>query len=211
MIINRSNTLKWTTGILFLLLLIVSCSKQPDVSPEPKSDKCKECDCKEWRYSSPYFSNEGIFEAKGVANPSPNFQKQRDDAIQNGVNTLSTLWESNINSYTEKYVHEYQDFLKPGTRSQELFDRFVSLSNQNTLKRMKMDECEEPETGRYWVFAYISTAAIDVANAEAALALDDYILQQRKEEFREIIKEERAAAILLEEQQYEQARAKLHK
>ena len=181
--------------ILLITLLVSSCSNQPDISPQPASNQCKECDCKEWRFTTPYLGNDEILEAKGVSNPSPNFQKMRDDAIQNAINTLSTLFESNIDRYTEKYIHEYQNYADGDKISNELYDKLVTASNKNTVKRVKMDECEDPKTGRYWVFAYISTAAIDVASADVALQLDDFITDQQKELFRAKRNKEREDAL----------------
>ena len=152
--------------------------------------------------------NEEIFEAKGVANPSPNFQKMRNDAIQNALTTLSTLYESNIDSYTEKYIHEYENFTG-GNISKELYDQLITASNENTIKRVKMDECDDPDTGRYWVFAYISSAAIDVASADAAQILDNFKTEQKKEEFRDIRNKERENALNKEKELNELAGKKM--
>lgn len=170
-----------STGVtrIVLVLSIFLLAGCPPLPPPPPTG----CAAKNWIDVSPYFGSQEIFEAKGVADPSPIFQKQRMDAIENGIEVLSMLLETNVDGYSQDMIHEFQDYIKEGTNSNVLYDRLRTISHENTLKRIKMDECPDNETGRYWVFVYVTSASIEEATLDAFTDLADFIAQEYREDF----------------------------
>ncbi len=170
-----------------IILLMAGCiPPPPETEDEPSVSEMMSCAGKEWIKKSPFWENDQIFEAKGLAPPSPNPQDTRDNAIENAMNTLSRLYDSDVKSYSERFVHQYRDWFKnpDNAKSDELYEQLRTILNKNKLKWLKMDECEDQTTGRWWVFLYTSKANLEAAEREASLEFKEYIIEQRREEFR---------------------------
>lgn len=177
-------------SIIFLISLIERCYLEPSVKPKSDVSDKMSCTGKAWINISPYFDSDSIFEAKGLAPPSPNPQITRNNAIEDALNNLSRLYNSHIQSYSKNFIYEYKDWVSNNVSSEELYNKILSIINSNTLKFVKVDECVDSKTGNWWVLAYTSVASIESAEREATLQMPDLIIGTNSENFRKIIKKQ---------------------
>ncbi len=188
---NRNGRISLHQIALFIgLAVVVGCiGKPPVIEPDDEVviDRMS-CghDGKEWIVKSPFFNNDQVFEAKGLAPASPNPQTQRDNAIDNAMNTLSRLYDSDVKSYSEQFVSEYRNWFRNPDEAQSavLYDQLRTILNDNRLKWLKMDECRDRLTGEWWVFLYTSKPNLEAAEREASLEFENYMMDDRKEQFR---------------------------
>lgn len=143
-------------------MLFIACPDKPTVTPDPRQGPS-------WPTKRPYIANADIIEGVGAADPNPSIEIMRATAADILIEEISLQTAVTDSGYTETYLRRFNEYYTDLGKSSASRDALRFTMRKNLLKYITFaEEWQDPNTGIYWRYGWMSKLADEVNALESA-------------------------------------------
>jgi len=148
--------------LLGLGMLFIACAGKPTVIVD--TDKGPS-----WVSKRPYITNPDIIEGVGASDPDPSIEIMRATAADILIEEISLQTAVTDTGYTETYLRRFNEYYTDLGKSSASREAIRFTMRNNLLKYITFaEEWQDPKTGIYWRYGWMSKAADEMNTLEAA-------------------------------------------